>query len=81
MKTTSFRTCVVCRKKEEPCNFIRITRVNNDWFINNDNKLQGRSIYLHQDIDHINRFKNQKQRFNINDENFECLIKELENLL
>lgn len=80
MKTTSFRTCVVCRKKLMQDELIRITKVNDIWYVNPNNKYQGRSIYLENDPAHFEKFFKMAKRLNISSDNLEKIKRELEDI-
>lgn len=80
MKTTSFRTCVVCRKKFMQDELIRITKVNDIWYVNPNNKYQGRSIYLENHPDHFDKFFKMAKRLNISSDNLEEIKRELEDI-
>lgn len=80
MKTTSFRTCVVCRKKLMQDELIRITKVNDIWYVNPNNKYQGRSIYLENDPAHFDKFFKMAKRLNISSDNLEEIRRELEDI-
>ncbi len=80
MKTTSFRTCVVCRKKFMQDELIRITKVNDIWYVNSNNQYQGRSIYLENDPTHFDKFFKMAKRWNISSDNLEEIKRELEDI-
>lgn len=80
MKTTSFRTCVVCRKKFMQDELIRITKVNDIWYVNLNNQYQGRSIYLENDPTHFDKFFKMAKRWNISSDNLEVIKRELEDI-
>lgn len=46
MKYIPTRMCVVCRSKGAKENFIRIARKNNEFYIAEDAKIEGRSYYI-----------------------------------
>lgn len=77
MISSKIRMCVVTRKRETRENLIQITKINNEWQINNK-AYQGRSIYLLEDSNVIKKFLKQKKKiknFELTDE----LKKELTN--
>ncbi len=70
--------CVVTRNRKERSQLVRITKTDDVWLINQDNKLEGRSIYLDLETDKVlEKFTKQQRRFKINDENMKELICEL----
>lgn len=75
MKMISYRTCIICKNKLEQSKLCRITRVNKHWYVNNDNKLAGRSIYLELNSEHLEKFKKIFPRFKIDKDNFEEIYK------
>ncbi len=73
------RMCVVTRTRKERSELIRITKKNDVWQINDNNEIEGRSIYLDISQDKvIEKFVKQQRRFKINDENMKELISALE---
>ncbi len=72
------RMCVVTRSRKDRTELVKITRQANQWFINNDNKLFGRSIYLDlSETKVIEKFMKQQRRFKIEDDNMEELVRAL----
>lgn len=70
--------CVVTRNRKERSELVKITRQENKWFINNDHKLEGRSIYLDLEAPKVlEKFSKQQRRFKIDDENMQELIEAL----
>lgn len=53
----NIRTCVACRNKfdKEKTGLIKITKNNDELFINEDNRIFGRSIYICKNKDCINK--------------------------
>lgn len=50
MKFVPTRMCIACRSKGVKENFIRIVRKNNEFYIANDAKIEGRSYYICKNI-------------------------------
>lgn len=59
---------------------IRITKVNDIWYVNTNNQYQGRSIYLENDATHFDKFFKMAKRFNISSDNLEEIKRELEDI-
>ena len=59
---------------------IRITKVNDIWYVNPNSQYQGRSIYLEKDIVHFDKFFKMAKRFNISSDNLEEIKRELEDI-
>lgn len=59
---------------------IRITRVNDIWYVNPNNQYQGRSIYLENDLAHFDKFFKMAKRLNISSDNLEEIKGELEDI-
>lgn len=72
------RTCVITKKKEQQNQLIRITKIENSWQLNVENKYQGRSIYLIKDKQVIEQLLTNKRKIRYFELN-EKLIQELEN--
>ncbi len=75
------RMCAVTRTRKKRSELIRITKKNDNWHLNMDNKLEGRSLYL--DISQnkvIEKFEKQQRRFKINDENMQEIVMELKRM-
>ncbi len=69
------RMCVVTRNRKERDKLVKITRKDNQWFINNDHKIEGRSIYLDLEAPKVlEKFSKQQRRFKIEDENMMQLV-------
>ncbi len=53
----NIRTCVACRNKfdKEKTELIKITKNNDELFINEDNRIFGRSVYICKNKDCINK--------------------------
>ncbi len=67
--------CVVTRNRKERDKLVKITRKDNQWFINNDHKIEGRSIYLDLEAPKVlEKFSKQQRRFKIEDENMMQLV-------
>ena len=56
---------------------IKITRVKNEWLVDEEQKLFGRSIYFVLNAENIKKFEKQKKRFKMSDENFEEVKKQI----
>lgn len=59
---------------------IKITKVNDIWYVNPNNKYQGRSIYLENDPAHFDKFFKIAKRLNISSDNLEEIKRELEEI-
>lgn len=59
---------------------IRITKVNDIWYVNLNNQYQGRSIYLENDPTHFDKFFKMAKRWNISSDNLEVIKRELEDI-
>lgn len=74
MNKKNFRVCCISKEKTLKENLIKITKINNDIFIN-DNSVQGRSVYFLKDKlkeININKFFNvikSKLKFNLDESN------------
>ncbi len=79
MTSSNQRMCVLCRKRFDKKDLIRITRVNNIWYLNLDNKLQGRSIYIENDQMHLDKLLTIKQLKN-SQTNIEELLKQIKTI-
>lgn len=75
------RMCVITRNRKERSQLVKITRSDNKWQINNDNHLEGRSLYLDLTAkDVIKKFIKQQRRFKIEDANMQELVEILTRL-
>lgn len=73
--------CVITRNRKERSQLVKITRSDNKWQINNDNHLEGRSLYLDLTAkDVIKKFIKQQRRFKIEDANMQELVEILTRL-
>lgn len=75
---TLSRTCIISREKKQRSELLKITRVNNYYYIDEEQKLHGRSFYLDPHAKDLKKIKKQQRRFNMSDENFAEIIKYLE---
>lgn len=75
---TLSRTCIISREKKHRSELLKITRVNDYYYIDEDQKMFGRSFYLDPTSSELKRIKKQRKRFNMSDENFEEIITYLE---
>lgn len=75
------RMCAITRTRKNRNELVRITRQNDVWKINSDNKIEGRSIYLDLSQNKIiQKFEKQQRRFKINDENMQEIVTELKRM-
>lgn len=75
---TLSRTCIVTREKKNRCELLKITKVDDYYYVDESQTLHGRSFYLDTNSKDIVRFKKQRKRFKMSDENFDEIIKYLE---
>ena len=75
---TLFRTCIVTKEKKHRDKLLKITRINNYWYFDEDKKLDGRSFYLNNDKDNLKRLKKMFKRFKMTKENMEEIIEHIE---
>ncbi len=80
MKMTLSRMCVITRKRMLRTKMVKITRVNESWFVDKGQNLFGRSIYIDLNKDTLDKFSKQQKRFKMNKEEFEVILEELEEL-
>ncbi len=81
MKTILSRMCIVTHVKKPRNKLIKITRIKEEWILDDKQTLFGRSIYL--DLNYINfkKFKKLQKKFKISDEDFQSIIIQLEEKL
>lgn len=80
----NIRTCVACRNKfdKEKTELIKITKNNDELFINKDNRIFGRSVYICKNKDCINKvIKNKILNKVLKKQNDEEIYKKLGNIL
>ncbi len=75
------RMCVITRVRKPKTSLIKITRIDNKWLIDKDYQLFGRSIYLDLNAQVLDKFKKQNRRFRIEKNNFDQIIKQLEEMI
>ena len=81
MKMTSFknnRTCIGCRKKDKHENLIKITKIKDKWFVQNDTSLHGRSFYIHSECYKPKNFSKKIARYRMDTQNIEEIIESME---
>jgi len=81
LKTISYRICAITRDKYQKEKLIKVTRVANVWQVDLKQKLDGRSIYLSYDQEVLNKFKKQKRRFKMTDQEHNQIIEEITGIL
>ncbi len=75
------RMCVITRTRKNRDELVRMTKIDGVWQFNNDNKIEGRSIYLDLSQNKvIQKFEKQQRRFKINDENMQEIVRELKRM-
>jgi len=74
---TLSRMCIISRVRLPRNEMIKITRVKNEWLVDEEQKLFGRSIYFVLNAENIKKFEKQKKRFKMSDENFEEVKKQI----
>ncbi len=74
MKMTLSRMCVITRVKKQRHELVKITKVNNNWFLDEDQKLFGRSIYIDLNEHTLFKFSKQQKRFKMTDEEFQTIL-------
>ena len=65
---TLSRMCIISRVRLPRNEMIKITRVKNEWLVDEEQKLFGRSIYFVLNAENIKKFEKQKKRFKMSDE-------------
>jgi len=68
---TLSRMCIISKVKKPRNEMLKITKVNNEWFVDEEQKFFGRSIYLVLNLENIEKFEKQKKRFKMSEANFE----------
>ena len=82
MKTISYRTCVITREKKEKKDLIKITKLKeNGWVLDLEQKHFGRSIYINLSSETFDKFKKQRKRFKIEENEFETILKGLQGIV
>ena len=71
MKTILFRQCCLSRKRFHRSELIKITRINNYWYFDQNQSLRGRSFYLHPECLEQKKFKNACKRYQLSKENID----------
>lgn len=75
------RMCVITRERKHKSELIKITRIKDKWYVDHEQKLFGRSIYLDLDKNVLKKFSKQSKRFKFEKSNFEEIIEQLEELI
>ena len=83
MKKIPERTCIVCRKKGDKPDFIRIVKTQDGIFLDKTGKLAGRGAYICDSIDCINKCKktralNRAFKQEVSEETYGELVKSYE---
>ncbi len=81
MTLSNQRMCVVTRERKNKTDLIKITRVKDRWYVDQNQQLFGRSIYLILNENNVERFSKQARRFKIEKENFTEIMKQLEEMI
>ncbi len=75
------RMCVITRIRKHKSELVKITKVQNIWYIDKNYEMFGRSIYLDLNPEVLKKFSKQIRRFKIDKENFEQILKQLEEMI
>ncbi len=75
------RMCVITRVRKQKTELVKITRIQNIWYLDKKYEMFGRSIYLDLNAEVLKKFSKQARRFKINNDNFEQLLKQLEEMI
>ncbi len=81
MKMILSRMCVITRKRKPRKELIKITRVDNIWYVDANQTMFGRSIYIDLNDATFNKFQKQQKRFKIEDDNFNIILNDLKELI
>jgi predicted RNA-binding protein YlxR (DUF448 family) len=73
--------CVITRKRKLKNELLKITKINEYWYVDIDQILHGRSIYMDLSKSNFEKFKLQRRRFKISEENFVDILETLEELV
>ncbi len=65
-----YRMCVITRKKKIRNELLKITKINDYWYVDVDQTLHGRSFYIDFSQNTFDKFKLQRRRFKISEQNF-----------
>ncbi len=71
------RMCVITRVRKTRSELVKITRVKNEWVVDHNQKLFGRSIYIDLNDNTLKKFQKQQKRFKFSNQEFENIVSEL----
>lgn len=81
MSSNVIRMCAISRVKCERSKLVKVTRVCDIWYVDLEQKLDGRSFYLDVNKKNLEKFKKQRYRFKMSEDNFETVVARLEGVL
>lgn len=67
---TLYRMCVITRQRKIRNELLKITKIKDYWYVDLDQTLHGRSIYIDLSQNTLEKFKLQRRRFKISEVNF-----------
>ena len=71
MKTILFRQCCISRQRFHRNELLKITRINDYWYFDQNQELRGRSFYIHPDFLEEKKFNNSCKRYKLTKENID----------
>ncbi|MGL5021200.1 MAG: DUF448 domain-containing protein [Mycoplasmatales bacterium] len=78
---TLSRMCVITRRRKLRKTLTKITRIDNFWFVDIEQKLHGRSIYIDLNQETLEKFTKQIKRFKMTPDNQKHVIAKLEEII